>query len=212
MRKRPLLIVCVLSLVAYAAEAALIRHFSGAQGPPVDPGPRTGAIGAGGRLAGLSSNDTTLFTQAQAVFEKVVSVSGTVPQEPGKGLGPPLNLNSCSGCHAFPTVGGSSPATNPQVAMATDAGATNMVPSFITLSGPVREARFINVLPGTTPDGAVHPLYSIATRSDSPAGCTMAQPDFATNLANNNVIFRIPTPTFGAGFVESVPDANLIAA
>jgi di-heme oxidoreductase (putative peroxidase) len=29
--------------------------------------------------------------------------------------------------------------------------------------------------------------------------CTLAQPDFATELANRNIIFRIPTPVFGAG-------------
>src|SRR5262249_7204111 len=35
--------------------------------------------------------------------------------------------------------------------------------------------------------------------------------DFATQLANHNVIFRIPTPVFGAGLMEQIPDAALIA-
>jgi CxxC motif-containing protein (DUF1111 family) len=39
----------------------------------------------------------------------------------------------------------------------------------------------------------------------------MAQPDFATALANHNVIFRIPTPVFGLGLVENTPDATLQA-
>src|SRR5689334_16952020 len=30
------------------------------------------------------------------------------------GLGPRFNFNQCSGCHAQPAVGGSSPASNPQ--------------------------------------------------------------------------------------------------
>ena len=43
------------------------------------------------------------------------------------------------------------------------------------------------------------------------AGLGLAQPDFATQLANHNVIFRIPTPTFGLGLVENTPDAALQA-
>ena len=39
----------------------------------------------------------------------------------------------------------------------------------------------------------------------------LAQPDFATELANHNVIFRIPTPLFGLGLVENTPDATLQA-
>src|SRR5207249_1153454 len=41
--------------------------------------------------------------------------------------------------------------------------------------------------------------------------CNLAQPDFATQLSNNNVIFRIPTPTFGAGLIEAIPDAAIVA-
>jgi CxxC motif-containing protein (DUF1111 family) len=39
----------------------------------------------------------------------------------------------------------------------------------------------------------------------------LAQPDFATALANHNVIFRIPTPTFGAGLIEQIPDSVIMA-
>jgi CxxC motif-containing protein (DUF1111 family) len=59
-------------------------------------------------------------------------------------------------------------------------------------------------------DGGVHDLYTITGRSDAP-GCTLAQPDFATELAKNNVIFRTPTPLFGLGLVEDVPDSTLQA-
>jgi CxxC motif-containing protein (DUF1111 family) len=81
------------------------------------------------------------------------------------------------------------------------------VPSFITPNGPVREVRFIRN-PDGSPDGGVHDLYTIAGRSDAP-GCTLAQPNFAQQLAFNNVIFRIPTPLFGLGLVENTPDATL---
>src|SRR5262249_20710959 len=37
------------------------------------------------------------------------------------------------------------------------------------------------------------------------------QPDFAGAVRANNVIFRIPTPLFGLGLVESSPDRNLRA-
>ena len=40
-------------------------------------------------------------------------------------------------------------------------------------------------------------------------GCSISQPDFATNLANNNVIFRVPTPTFGGGLLEAIPDTTI---
>jgi CxxC motif-containing protein (DUF1111 family) len=109
-----------------------------------------------------------------------------------------------------PSLGGSSPTTNPQVAVATAQGAKNVLPPFITANGPVREVRFVRN-PDGTPDGGVHDLFVITGRTDAP-GCNIKQPDFATALARNNVIFRIPTPTFGLGLVESVPDSTLEAA
>jgi CxxC motif-containing protein (DUF1111 family) len=118
-----------------------------------------------------------------------------------------MNLNSCAGCHSQPAVGGSSPATNPQFAFATQGADT--VPAFITLGGPVREARFVKN-PDGTPDGGVHALFTITGRSGA-GGCSLAQPDFATQLANGNVIFRIPTPTFGDGLIEQIPDSALLA-
>jgi CxxC motif-containing protein (DUF1111 family) len=46
-------------------------------------------------------------------------------------------------------------------------------------------------------------------RPDNPPGCNISQPDFATNLANSNVIFRIPTPTFGGGLIEAITDTAI---
>jgi CxxC motif-containing protein (DUF1111 family) len=104
-------------------------------------------------------------------------------------------------------VGGSSPFVNPQVAFA-KAG-SDTVPSFISSNGPVREARFVSN-PDGTPDGGVHDLFTITGRFGA-NGCNLAQPDFATALRNNNVIFRIPTPTFGAGLIEQIQDSTIIA-
>ena len=182
-----------------------------------DPGPRSGPPGAGGFFSTLNSNEQGFFLQAVERFQEVDSVSGGIAGEDGSGLGPTFNGNSCAQCHAQPTVGGSSPGLtspqnpipNPQVALATLDGATNTVPPFISTHGPVREARFVRNSNGT-PDGGVHDLYTIAGRSDA-VGCTLAQPNFASALANNNVIFRIPTPLFGLGLVEATPDAALQA-
>lgn len=96
----------------------------------------------------------------------------------------------------------------PQIALATLDNATNTVPSFVTANGPMLEARFVKNANGT-PDGGVHDLYTIQGRSDAP-GCTLAQPDFATAVAQGNVIFRIPTPLFGLGLVEATSDQALI--
>jgi CxxC motif-containing protein (DUF1111 family) len=169
-----------------------------------DPGVRGGPPGAGGPLPGLSQDQLNFFTAAQGVFKQVDAVPF-----PG-GLGPVFNFNSCGGCHAQPAAGGVGPVPNPQIAVATLMGATNVVPPFITSNGPVREARFIRN-PDGTPDGGVHDLFTIAGRSDAP-NCQLAQPDFAAAIAANNIIFRIPTPVFGAGLVENVPDAGLQAS
>lgn len=184
-----------------------------------DPGPRAGAAAAGNFFPTLNANEQLLFNQSMARFKEVDSVSGTI--EAGVGLGPTFNGNSCAMCHAQPATGGSSPGQNspqnpvpnPQVALATLDGATNTAPSFITANGPVREARFV-ATDGTNIysalDGGVHDLYTIQGRTDAP-GCTLAQPNFTTQLGLGNVIFRIPTPTFGLGLVENTPDATLVS-
>ena len=157
-----------------------------------DPGPRAGAAGAGGAIAGLSGSQGSYFTSGQSAFQEVEGVAN--------GLGPRFNSTSCSSCHSQPAVGGSSPSSNPEVSVPPP-GQLAAVASFITSNGPVREARFIRDLSTGLPDGGVHDLFTIVGRSDNPPGCNIAQPDFATNLANNNVIFRIPTPTFGSGLI-----------
>ena len=188
----------------------------------VDPGVRGGGAAAGAPLSSVAANNPVtilnFFNDAKARFQEIDSVSGTIAGEDGFGLGPRYNSRSCVACHAQPAVGGSAPATNPQVADATADGARNTVPSFITSTGPVREARFPFFFNGNTPDlnrpnGGVEDLYTIAGRVDTPSGCNttvIVQPGFDTAVATNNVIFRIPTPTFGTGLMENIDDSTLL--
>jgi CxxC motif-containing protein (DUF1111 family) len=204
--------IAAMMLSATAAQNALAqsRHHGHGNGDDpggqssgaVDPGVRGGTPGAGGPVTGLTSAEMAFFTAAQARFE----VIETVPS----GLGPGFNELSCANCHIAPAVGGSSPTTNPQVTDANTDGATNVIPSFITTNGPIREARFVNN-PDGTPDGSVHNLFSTQGRSDAP-GCAFAQPNFAAELAANNVIFRIPINTFGDGLAEGISDQSLLNA
>jgi len=167
-----------------------------------DPGVRGGPAGAGGPLPGLTSAELAFFQAGLAAFLEVEAVKD--------GLGPRFNLDTCSGCHAQPAIGGTSPSVNPQIAVATKDGAKNVVPVFVSPNGPVREARF-KFKPGGTRDGGVHNLFTIAGRTDAP-GCVLAQPDFRREAARNNLIFRIPTPLFGAGLIEEIQDATILAS
>ena len=167
-----------------------------------DPGPRATPPDAGSPLAGLTRTEAAFFTAGKEDFEE----EETVPE----GLGPTMNLDSCVGCHSQPASGGSSPAVNPQVAFANKMGARNRVPSFIRRDGPVREVRFVRNPDGTA-DGGVHSLFTIAGRSDA-GGCGVAQPDFDREFLRGNAIFRIPTPVFGAGLIEQIPDAVIRAS
>ena len=112
-----------------------------------------------------------------------------------------MNLDSCAGCHSQPDIGGSSPAVNPQMEFASKDGGKDTVPPFLSLNGPVREARFVRN-PDGSPDGGVHALFTVSGRSQA-GPCKLEQPDFAGRCWN--VVFRIPTPTFGAGLIEMIP-------
>lgn len=170
-----------------------------------DPGVRGGDPGAGEPLANLSPDQSTLFFDGKASFAETEQLAD--------GLGPRFNLDSCNGCHAQPVNGGSAPPLNPQVTVATAFGARNKVPGFITANGPVREARF-QFGPGGARDGGVHSLFVISGRVDTSGnagGCAIVQDDFDGQFARGNVSLRIPTPTYGVGLIEAVPDATLIA-
>ena len=180
-----------------------------------DPGVRAGSVNAGTPLSGLTASQLQYFQDGLTRFQEVDQVAN--------GLGPTFNSNSCGSCHAQPAAGGSSPATaqyphigpNPQIEAATAGGATNSIPAFIAPDGPVREARFpfavgSNGALTRTPDGGVHALFTITGRTDAP-GCSLAQPNFQRMAQLNNLIFRIPTPVYGAGLIENIVDATILA-
>jgi CxxC motif-containing protein (DUF1111 family) len=201
--------VVLLSILAMSLSLAFVLVTEG-QNPAHDPGPRGGPAAAGTPIAGLTGDPLTYFTEGKARFQEIEVVQGGTDN----GLGPTFNSNSCSSCHTQPALGGTSPAVNPQMAVASLDGANNSIPSFITLNGPVREARFkFAVNPNgsisSTPDGGVHGLFTITGRSDA-KGCQLAQPNFERMVEQNNVSFRIPTPTFGAGLIESITDDTIM--
>jgi CxxC motif-containing protein (DUF1111 family) len=184
--------------------AVILAVSAAAAQPPAahDPGIRNdGLAGAGGPLPNLTAPLAKLFLAGQSQFEQVQTVTGEAA-----GLGPRMNLNSCGGCHTNPATGGTSPATNnPQVSFYNQRvnHTTNSLPFFITPNGPVREARFPS-------DGGVHNLFTIAGMSGAGA-CQIAQPDFVDAKATNDLIFRIPTPLFGAGLIEQIADRTILA-
>ncbi|HXR33519.1 MAG TPA: di-heme oxidoredictase family protein [Verrucomicrobiae bacterium] len=188
-----------------------VNTFGQSKKGPVDPGVRGGPAGAGGPLKGLTADETAFFQDGLARFAETEAVTNGT----NNGLGPRFNSNQCLSCHTQPGPGGSSPAQNPQIAVATLNGAKNTVPWFITQNGPTREARFKKS--NGVNDGSVHDLFVITGRTDAP-GCNIAQPDFlpAGNPltgqgGNANIIFRIPTPVFGAGLIEAIPDSAILA-
>jgi CxxC motif-containing protein (DUF1111 family) len=77
-------------------------------------------------------------------------------------------------------MGGSSAKINPQFAFVDGPDhGANRLPSFITQNGPTREARFKKLNKTTL------------------------------GVRKNNVIFRIPTPVFGAGLIEQIQDSTI---
>jgi len=207
MKKKTVLVAGLVSaaIAGVIAQTVVVTFATTTLQPPgtgaKDPGVRPGPAAAGLPIAGLSAGQFALFEAGKNDFAEVEKVRD--------GLGPTMNLDNCAGCHSQPSIGGSSPWVNPQFAFANYHGARNAIPAFIQSDGPVREARFVRN-PDGTPDGGVHDLFTISGRRDAP-GCWMEQPDFAAAAADGNVIFRIPTPVFGGGLIESIPDENILA-
>jgi CxxC motif-containing protein (DUF1111 family) len=164
-----------------------------------DPGIRNDGInGAGPPIAGLTTDENALWTNGRLEFRRTEGIT--------TGLGPRMNSDSCSSCHIQPAVGGTSPPTNnPQVVLFNSVlnHTTNTLPPFITLNGPVREARFPSV-------GGVRNLFTIAGLPGAEA-CTIMQPNFAAAAQRRDLIFRIPTPLFGVGLMEQIQDSTILA-
>lgn len=212
-----LLVVCTAATAYFPKGAKATKAVSfasvrtNASLPPAvtatDPGPRPLPATAGSFLSTLSPNEQQIEPSITTEFNRTHDVIVTSPTDGG--LGPRFNENSCASCHAYPAVGGSSPPTNPLFSVYNYNGATNTMPSFITSTGPILEARFINQ-PGTTiPDGNVHQLFTIKGRSDA-AGCNIAQPDFVTAAAQGNLALRQVPPTYGDGLIEVIRNRDIV--
>jgi len=156
-----------------------------------------------------------------------------VTQTNSAGLGVRFNGDQCTVCHNQPALGGSggfmvpNPQDPPNKQRKPEnpmfdliphrKGATNVVPSFIEQSGPIREVRFVKK-PDGTPDGGVHQLFTIVGRSDIfPDGhahnCTnetLPPTDFNKEFSNGNVRFRIPLQTFGLGILDGIQDSEIL--
>jgi len=211
MRKAWTVGLLILSLAGIAVAQFEARD-PGARGAPVDSGQPLASVATTPGASAFFLNGLTRF---QAIE--------TVRNSANSGLGPRFNSNQCSSCHAQPAVGGTSPSTsaypflgqNPQTLVYKLDGAQNSLPSFILSDGPVREARFPYFLNAdgslsSQADGGVHDLFVITGRGDA-GTCSISQPDFEHNLALGNVIFRIPTPVYGDGLIENIPDETILA-
>ncbi len=70
-------------------------------------------------------------------------------------------------------------------------------------------------LPDGSPDGGVHSLFVISGRIDSTGNasdCTAVQENFNAQFANNNISLRVPSPVFGGGLIEAIPDSAILAS
>jgi CxxC motif-containing protein (DUF1111 family) len=166
-----------------------------------DPGVRGGPNGAGAPLTNLNADELRMFNEGKVDFQEEEAVD--------EGVGPRFNFVGCAGCHAQPDVGGTSPAANPLFRVPADLRfGGNVIPSFIRPNGPVREARFQFNSDGSR-DGGVHALFVISGHPDA-AGCNIRQEDFERQVRNNNIVFRIPTPVFGAGLIEQINEGAIL--
>jgi CxxC motif-containing protein (DUF1111 family) len=206
-------LLMVLSMVALMSRPAVVKGSSCPISPcptASDPGPRPLPAAAGTFYPALTANQSAIGTRLTQIFTEVNFVAGG-PLVKTVGLGPRFNSNSCNSCHAYPAVGGSSPPSNPLFGIYQLMGATNTMPYFVSSTGPVLVARFPYLSDGVTPDGGVHQMFTISNRSDAPGCTTMVQPNFTQAQADNDIIFRQVTPTFGVGLMELIPESQIIA-
>ncbi|MGD0568621.1 MAG: di-heme oxidoredictase family protein [Candidatus Sulfotelmatobacter sp.] len=211
----------VIKIAKFASVLTLVVPFLiGMAFAQTDPGVQSASRGTGAALSSVLANSPSgilaFFTDGQNRFQEVEAVSNSA----NVGLGPRFNSNQCSSCHAQPAIGGTGLANNPQFELTTNGVAPgNTMPSFITATGPTREARFpfffnsngsVNT---NAPNGGVEDLFTVTGRSDAGtcnSATALPQPSFATAVSENNIIFRIPTPVFGAGLIENLDDSTLL--
>ena len=205
-RKWQLLSVFVVLVVAFFALSGVIQAQIQSQTQSTfrarDPGVQSENRGTGRPIGGLTIDEKEMFDVGLEDFAEEEDVPD--------GVGPRFNFVGCAGCHSQPAVGGTSPALNPLFRVIGDLGFTrNVIPSFIRRDGPIREARF-QFNPDGSRDGGVHALFVISGHRQAP-GCNIQQEDFERQVRNNNIIFRIPTPVFGAGLIEQITDSAILA-
>src|SRR5215510_6216063 len=123
MKRVALLLLLVLVVVGFFIFRDRFSSPVDSSAPARDPGVRTGAPSAGVPIAGLTEQELEAFGVGKEDFEEEEDVAD--------GLGPTMNLGGCSGCHQQPSVGGTSPPLNPQIAFANFMGAINTIPPFI---------------------------------------------------------------------------------
>jgi CxxC motif-containing protein (DUF1111 family) len=180
-----------------------------------DPGVQSASRGTGGTIIDPANDPngfTAFFNDGLIRFQEVEAVSGSA----NNGLGPRFNSNQCSSCHAQPAFGGSGAAVNPQFLFTSNGVApADTPPPFLTANGPTVEVRFPYFLTASgaantkAPNGGVEDLFTVTGRPDA-GTCSLQQPNFAAAQAANDIIFRIPTPVFGAGLIENLDDSTLL--
>jgi CxxC motif-containing protein (DUF1111 family) len=142
----------------------------------------TTSVGALSLGAALPGTNATQFATAQANFNNTETQSD--------GLGPIFNERSCSACHSVGASGGAG---------------QNIEARYGTLNS---DGTF-NGLAAT--GGSLRQLFGIGGYTPSPGLNCQSGTD--NNPAAGATIFagRVTTPTFGAGLVELIPDATILA-
>jgi hypothetical protein len=206
--------------------------------PVISPNPTTGATMTANELA-LFNEGVARAGQLESTCDSCSDVTPDSPvtglgeldpifpqfHTNSNGLGSRHNAEQCLLCHSQPTLGGSGGFLVPNPGQGTPQqpenpmfrlvpnrfGKKNVVPSFETQYGPIREVRF-PFFPDGTRDGSVHQLWVITGINNDPTipGCSITQPDFATQLKSGNVAFRIPLQLFGLGLIDSIQDAEIM--
>jgi CxxC motif-containing protein (DUF1111 family) len=200
----------------FTSALALVLLFLGGMAfSQTDPGVQSASRGTGGTIIDPANDPngfTAFFNDGLVRFQEVETASNSA----NVGLGPRFNSNQCSSCHAQPAVGGSGAAVNPQFLFTSNGIAPgDTTPSFITANGPTVEVRFPYFLNASgaantkAPNGGVEDLFTVTGRSDA-GSCSLPQPNFSAAQAANDIIFRIPTPVFGAGLIENLDDSSLL--
>lgn len=196
-----------------------VLFFAGVASTQSDPGVQTHGRGTGATLIDPKNDPNgfyAFFQDGLTRFQNVRHVSDPLHHP---GLGPRFNSDNCNSCHVAPASGGTGALINPQFLFTGGIALGNTIPSFITQNGPTLVARFPfffnpdGTVNTNAPNGGVEALFTVTGRLDKGtcnSTSVLPQPNFAAAVAANNIIFRIPTPIFGAGLVENLDDSILL--